>query len=327
MTVQASRAGTTSAGEWTLSGQTRDLESGNHLAETFSRVDRSTAWALTGTRRLTFPTFHTQGLALTPNHIFLSAVEVIEPPTAHPLRSRSDCRTAGYGVGHLFVLDLAGQLQRDILLGEGDRYHPGGIDFDGHDVWVPVAEYRPHSGAIVYRVDAITLQHTEQFHVPDHIGSLVMDRRRNRLVGTTWGSRQFIECDPDGSQRRTWANPCFLLDYQDGQYVADSTMLCAGVTSLPQTPAAGGASATYELGGIALIDITGQKALHQVPFPLWSTSGHVATRNPFAMTAGGDHLTVFVAPDDGDEGSGTEILTYEARVTSSPTTRRRASDR
>ena len=47
---------------------------------------------------------------------------------------------------------------------------------------------------------------------------------------------------------------------------------------------------------------------------MWSTAGHVATRNPFKMTATGDHLTMRVAPDNGDEGNGTEILTYEATV-------------
>ena len=38
------------------------------------------------------------------------------------------------------------------------------------------------------------------------------------------------------------------------------------------------------------------------------------TRNPMKMTADGDHLTLRVAPDNGDEGNGTEILTYEATV-------------
>jgi hypothetical protein len=41
----------------------------------------------------------------------------------------------------------------------------------------------------------------------------------------------------------------------------------------------------------------------------------VATRNPFKMTADGGHLTMKVAPDNGEEGNGTEILTYEATVT------------
>ena len=51
-------------------------------------------------------------------------------------------------------MDKAGNLQKDIILGEGDMYHPGGIDFDGTNVWVPVAQYRPNSSAIIYRVDA-----------------------------------------------------------------------------------------------------------------------------------------------------------------------------
>ena len=37
--------------------------------------------------------------------------------------------------------------------------------------------------------------------------------------------------------------------------------------------------------------------------------------NPFNMTAGGGHLAMKVAPDNGEEVNGTEILTYEATVT------------
>jgi hypothetical protein len=33
------------------------------------------------------------------------------------------------------------------------------------------------------------------------------------------------------------------------------------------------------------------------------------------MTAVGGHLTLKVAPDNGEEGNGTEILTYEATLT------------
>ncbi len=315
MAAQATHFGATAAGECVHPGQTRTHEAGSNLVGAFTRVDRSTTWTLTGKQRLTFPAFHPQGLAFTAEHIFLSAVQVIEPPNPQPSCSRSSCHTAGKGVGHLFVLDLAGHLQRDILLGDGDRYHPGGIDFDGHHIWVPVAEYRPRSSTSVYRVDPASFEATQQFQVPDHIGNIVMDRRKNRLVGTTWGSRRFVEWDPRGRQHRSWDNPCLLLDYQDGQYVADGAMMFAGVTSLAPPPTAGVACATYDLGGIALIDITEQKVLHQIPFQQWSTAGRVATHNPFAMTADGDHLTIHVAPDDGDATNGTEILTYQATVT------------
>lgn len=68
-------------------------------------------------------------------------------------------------------------------LGEGHIHHPGGIDVDEESIWVPVAEHRPDSRAIVYRIDRDTLEVTEVFRVDDHVGGIVHDRDRHRLVG------------------------------------------------------------------------------------------------------------------------------------------------
>lgn len=285
------------------------------LADDFNAVDRNTNWQLTSKLKLNFPTYHTEGIAFSDDHIFLSAVQIIEPTQKYPTPQGGYDRTPGKGIGHLFVVDKAGNLQKDITLGEGDMYHPGGIDFDGTNVWVPVAQYRPDSSAIIYRVDASTLDVHKQFEVKDHFGGIVMDKQTGHLVGNTWGSRRFAEWDLEGEQLATWENPNFFIDYQDCQYVPNSKMLCGGVTNLPQTPAAGGAGSTYELGGMAMLDLTSHQVTRDVPFQKWSTAGHVATRNPFKMTADGGHLTMKVAPDNGDEGNGTEILTYEATVT------------
>jgi Family of unknown function (DUF6454) len=282
------------------------------LADDFGKVTRDTDWQLTGKVKLGFPTYHTEGIAFTPDHIFLSAVQILEPTVKYPTPKGGYDRTAGKGIGHLFVMDKAGHLQKDITLGEGDMYHPGGIDFDGRNVWVPVAQYRPDSSAIIYRVDASTLAVHKQFEVRDHFGGIVMDQRTGHLVGNTWGSRRFAEWNLRGKQLKTWQNPNFFIDYQDCQYVPNSRMLCGGVTNLPQTPTAGGAAATYELGGVAMTDLTTQQVTRDIPFQKWSTAGHAATRNPFKMTAEGNRLTMRVAPDNGDEGDGTEILTYEA---------------
>ncbi len=284
------------------------------LADAFNRLDRTTAWQQTSKLKLNFPTFHTEGIAYSQDHIFLSAVQILEPTTKFPSPQNGFDRTPGKGIGHLFVMDKAGKLQKDIILGEGDMYHPGGIDFDGTNVWVPVAQYRPNSSAIIYRVDANTLDVHKQFEVKDHFGGIVLDKQTGHLVGNTWGSRRFAEWDLQGKQLSTWANPNYFIDYQDCQYVPNSKMLCGGITNLPQTPAAGGTGATYELGGMAMIDLKSHTVTRDVPFQQWSTAGHVATRNPFKMTADGDHLTMKVAPDNGDEGNGTEILTYEATV-------------
>jgi hypothetical protein len=285
------------------------------LADAFNGVDRNTNWQQTGKLKLNFPTYHTEGIAYSQDHIFLSAVQIIEPTRKFPSPQNGFDRTPGKGVGHLFVMDKSGNLQKDIILGEGDMYHPGGIDFDGTNVWVPVAQYRPDSSAIIYRVDAKSLDVHKQFEVKDHFGGIVMDQRTGHLVGNTWGSRRFAEWDLRGKELSAWQNPDFFIDYQDCQYVPDSKMLCAGVTNLAQTPAGGGAGATYELGGMAMIDPKSHTVIRDVPFQQWSSAGHAATRNPFKMTADGNHLTMKVAPDNGDEGNGTEILTYEATVT------------
>jgi hypothetical protein len=284
------------------------------LARDFGTLDRDTKWQLTSKLKLNFSTFHTEGIAFAGDRVFLSAVEILEPTVKYPVPVGGYDRTPGKGVGHLFVMDRQGQLQKDIVLGEGDMYHPGGIDFDGKNVWVPVAQYRPNSSAIIYRVDATTLRVHRQFDVADHFGGIVLDKTTGHLVGNTWGSRRFVEWTLSGRQVDAWPNTSYFIDYQDCQYVPAGKMICGGVTNLPQTPTAGGTAAVYELGGMALIDLHTHVVLREVPFQQWSTAGHVATRNPLKLAADGNKLSMWAAPDNGDEGNGTEILTYQVTV-------------
>lgn len=287
------------------------------LARSFTRLDRNTAWQEVDRLRLDFPTFHTEGLAMTRDHIFLSSVEILEPTRRYPAPVDGYDRTPGKGVGHLFVMDRQGNLQRDIVLGEGDRYHPGGIDFDGENIWVPVAEYRPNSSSIIYRVDATSLDVDRQFDVPDHIGGIVLDETKHRLVGNTWGSRRYDAWTLDGRQTQTWLNPSHFIDAQDCQYVPAGKMLCGGVANLPQTPSAGGASSVYELGGMSLTDLKTHAILHEVPFQKWSSAGHVMTRNPLKLAATGHTIDLWAAPDNGEEANGTELWHFRATVPAS----------
>jgi len=140
----------------------------------------------------------------------------------------------------------------------------------------------------------------------------VRDETNGHLVGNNWGSRRFYDWKPDGSTTGAWANPSHFVDYQDCQYVPTGKMLCGGVTNLPQSPTAGGAGSTYELGGMALIDLHTHAILHEVPFQRWSTAGHVLTRNPLKLAAAGKQITMWAAPDNGDEGNGTELFTLQA---------------
>lgn len=280
------------------------------LASAVTATTRNTEWKHTAKLDLGFDTFHPQGLVVTENRIYLSSVEIVEPTTRYPSPVDGMDRTAGKGVGHLFVMDRTGALIEDIRLGEGDAYHPGGIDFDGRNIWVSVAQYRPDSTAIVYRVDTVTLKPHRMFEVDDHIGGLVYDPVTEHLVGNSWGSRRFYEWTLSGTELETWANPSHFIDYQDCKYVERRKALCSGVTNLP----AGKDGGTYELGGYALLDLRKRSVLHEVPFQRWSTAGHVATRNPTMFEASRDRLRMYAAPDDSGEGSGTQILTYEAAL-------------
>ena len=282
------------------------------LAKTFENVSRSTVWKKTGSMRLDFNTHHPQAMEVVGDRIYMSSVEIIEPTVRYPTPVDGYDRTPGKGVGHLFVLDSDGTLLKDIVLGEGNAYHPGGLDVDGDDIWIPVAEYRPDSAAIVYRVDATTFEVEKQFTVDDHVGGVVMNQRTGRLVGQSWGSRRFYEWTASGKEKDFWLNDSHFIDYQDCEYVASSKALCSGIAGLPAQP---GAATGYELGGFALLDLDTHAILHEVPTQLWSTAGHVVTRNPTDIDADGSHLTMYAAPDDFGEGNDTEILTYEADVT------------
>jgi hypothetical protein len=75
--------------------------------------------------------------------LFVSSVKIKVPTKRFPQPVDGYDRDTGEGVGHLLKIDMKGNLIADITLGERTIYHPGGIDYDGRYLWVPVAEYRP----------------------------------------------------------------------------------------------------------------------------------------------------------------------------------------
>lgn len=218
------------------------------------------------------------------------------------------------------MLDHNGRLLRDIHLHEGDKYHPGGIDFDGENVWVPLAEYRPNSRASIYSINAKTLELTKHFDTNDHYGGIVLDRSRNELIGNNWGSRNFTTWELDGTVVDGWANQNFFIDYQDCQYVDSGKAVCGGVANLPYHPDASVSLKTsaqkptqkYELGGISLIDLRSHAILHEIPISKYSKNNHAITRNPMKLMVQNGKLVMWAAPDDGDEDGGTDILVFEA---------------
>lgn len=273
-----------------------------NVSDHVARIGRNSRWELVSEVPLDFPTHHPQGMAFAGGLTFLSSVQILDEPlpAADPA-----LRTPGSGTGHVFVLDADGGLISDITVGEGAMYHPGGIDFDGDNVWVSLAEYRGSSRSIIYTVDPVKHTARERFRVDDHIGWILRDPASDLLFGGNWGSRHLYTWDSDGRVLDRWENPDHFIDYQDAQLAGPGLLLCSGISLLP-LPAGG----THELGGLALVDPLNRRINRNVPVSLFSDAGHVITRNPVALTSDTKEILLHAAPDDGGDIRGTRILTY-----------------
>src|SRR6185295_7564734 len=60
-----------------------------------------------------------------------------------------------------------GRLERSIELQDGERFHPGGIATDSDSIWIPVAEYRAMSTAVIQQRNKHTWALEFQFTVLD----------------------------------------------------------------------------------------------------------------------------------------------------------------
>jgi hypothetical protein len=270
-------------------------------------LTRESKWTEIARIPMTFATHHPQGMARIGDTLFVSSVEIRVPTTRYATPRDGHDRDTGHGVGHLFKVDLrpgrAGRLLGSATLGEGAIYHPGGIDFDGTRIWVPVAEYRPDSRTIVYTVDPLTLKATEVLRVADHIGGLVHDTDARALHGVSWGSRRFYRWSPTSAGAVETAaaraplvrlNPSHYVDYQDCQYAGLGAMLCGGVAELSAGPGA----APFRLGGLDLVDLGDGRPLHQVPVPLRTPTGQPMTRNPMWVDLVDGVVRASFMPDD-----------------------------
>jgi hypothetical protein len=274
------------------------------VAERVRKLTRGSSWQLVRSVPINFRTYHPQGMVKIGDTLFVSSVEVTTPtrPLAQP-DGRFD-RDAGAGVGHLFKIDMAGNLLAQLTLGEGTMYHPGGMDYDGTHIWVPVAEYRPDSRSIVYRVDPNTMKATEVLRFGDHLGAIVRNTDDGTLHGVSWGSRRFYRWRIDGNPRsgaprpvaepaRT-INPSHYLDYQDCKYVGGRRMLCTGVTEMRPAPDV----APFRLGGIEIVSLEDGRPLHQVPVLLWTAGGLDMTHNPVWIEPTTRGLRGYFMPED-----------------------------
>jgi Family of unknown function (DUF6454) len=279
-------------------------ESRSAVADRVMKLTRDSPWKLASSVSVRFKTFHPQGMVKLGDTFFVSSVEVTVPTRRFPQPVGGYDRDTGEGVGHLFKIDSTGNVVADLRLAEGSMYHPGGIDFDGQHIWVPVSEYRPNSRSIIYRVDPVTMKATEVFRVADSIGAIVHNTDDHTLHGVSWGSRCFYRWTLASDLRVTNSgvppeqlrtlNPSHYVDYQDCKYVGGRRMLCTGVTDIRQSPGA----PPFRLGGMDLINLSDGRPLHQVPMLLWTPSGLDMTHNPVWIESTASGLRGYFMPED-----------------------------
>jgi len=262
---------------------------GRELVRRIAGLTRSSAWTLAASVPLDFPAHHPQGLVKIGDTFYQTAVDRA-------------------GLGYLFKFDASGRLIASIKLGEGAIYHPGGIDYDGTSIWVPVAEYRPDSRSIVYRVDPGTLKAVEVFRFEDHLGAIVHNTDDNTLHGVSWGSRRFYRwpLGADGRPTNLAVAPADLrtlnrshyVDYQDCKYAGGRRMICTGVTEIRPGAAEAKPGAPFRLGGIDVVNLEDGRPEYQVPVNVWTASGMVITQNPVWLEPHGAGLRAYVVPED-----------------------------
>lgn len=286
------------------------------LADRATKLTRGTQWKRTATIPVQFPTFHPQGMVKIGDDIFFSTVDIRTPTKRYPQLQDGYDRDTGEGAGYLFKMDSSGKLISALTLGEGAMYHPGGIDYDGKYIWVPVAEYRPNSRSIIYRVDPQTMKAEEMFRFNDHIGGIVHNTDDKSLHGVSWGSRRFYAWPIDAEGKPTNSNvapgdlrvlnPAQYIDYQDCHYIGGSKMLCSGLNNYRPSPD----SAVFRLGGIEIVNLKTNSPVWQAPIELWSPSGLPMTQNPFWVEPTGNGVRAYFMPDD-DKST---LFVYEAQT-------------
>jgi hypothetical protein len=294
----------------------------NAITSVFRLMGKNTIWRHVDTVEMGWPTFHTQGLVRIGGIFYVSAVEVVQSTVRNgtmtdALYDFSIDRSAGVGRGWLFKFDDNGNLLSQIELTDGTKYHPGGIDYDGRDIWVAVAEYRPNSKSNIFRVDPDTLASELVFTEADHIGGIVHNAHNGTFHGVSWGSRRLytwrVAGKGDGAHlvSSSWVpNPQFYIDYQDCHYQGVEYMLCGGVGGYA-TPLG-----NIAFGGLDLVDLRSARLEHQIPVNLFVDEGAgpnpglALTHNAFWLeTLGSGSLRAYFMTESDNQA---DLLVYEA---------------
>lgn len=214
-----------------------------------------------GQRAIGFDAHHVQGIAVTDRFIFITAVQIWRPRA------------------WIYQLDRSTyELLQQKELTEGAYIHPGGISFDGHRLWVPLAQYRPGGPTQVLALDPETLAVTHCMYVEDHLSLLASDGR-GTLYGTDWNSEHFYVWEYEGKRLIDHFPSPTGVAYQDCALRA-RYLMCGG-----------------HKAGKGMIDVLDPRQRAMIRrFPVGQTSrGHLLTREGMSI----QEDEVFLLPEDG----------------------------
>ena len=268
----------------------------NEQLMSVSSLDR---WELMDIVPLSFKTYHTQGMLKIGDTFYLTAVRVTRPPKYKGKGRNRTVQDEGAGIGYLFHFDQKGNLIKQTELGEGAAFHPGGMDYDGQYIWIPITKYYPYSESIIVRVDPMTLEVEKMATIDDSIGAIIHDTDNQTLIGMNWDAREFLYW-PLNQQKEIIhpekkaaelqvSNKQSSLAIQDAKYIGQNQLLGFGLTNLGNGK---------RIGGFEIRDTRNQALLHQLPLSLKTTKGIFMTNNPCTVERTPKGLRFYFIPED-----------------------------
>jgi hypothetical protein len=143
---------------------------------------------------------HIQGLELAGGKYYMTARREDARPR-QALLLRTDAAATGWASWDITPADAQGALTR--------LDHPGGMQSDGTRLWIPLAESKRNSRAIVRAFLLADLEAGRQvkpvfeFPVSDHIGAVAVSTEQGWLFGANWDTEKVYVWDLKGRLQRT----------------------------------------------------------------------------------------------------------------------------
>lgn len=160
---------------------------------------------------------HTQGIAVTDDHLFVSCVK----------KKQKKAMLYQYGLPRGFPSNSSVFDPPEITdLTRDSMYHPSGLDYDGKCLWVAVAHYRQFmASSTVTCLDPKNMSVLESWEVADHIGAVAA--MGSEIVAMNWDARHIYRYSKTGAFIGKDRSPSQNA-YQDCKGASKNSVICSG---------------------------------------------------------------------------------------------------